>query len=39
MDAARHHTVLESIGRQLEQVLDESAGQIGHEAAMYRAML
>lgn len=39
MDRSRHEVVLLSVQRQLEQLLDESAGRIGHEATAYRSLI
>lgn len=39
MDGARHEVVLLSVQRQLEQLLDESAGRIGHQVTMYRSLI
>lgn len=39
MDGARHEVILGSVQRQLEQLLDESAGEIGDRELLYRVSL
>ncbi len=39
LDGARHEVILRSVERQLTQLLDETAGCIGHEITMYRSLL
>jgi hypothetical protein len=39
MDRADHRQTLTRVERELAQLLDDSAGRIGHEVTMYRALL
>ncbi len=39
MDRARHEVVLRAVERQLEQLLDETAGRIGHAMHSYRSLV
>ena len=39
MDRDDHQATLGRVARELNQLLDDSAGQIGHEATLYRSLL
>ena len=39
MDAARHRTELAAVERQLAELLDDSAGEIGVQATAYRSLI
>ncbi len=39
MDRASHQATLARVERELEHLLDDSAGRIGHEITLYRSLL
>ncbi len=39
MDKADHEATLTRVERELAQLLDDSAGGVGHELTMYRSLL